>query len=249
MRKVALLSVLSVVWASFAYAGCGCGGPSSFGGRSMMGGCGGPTMMRSYGGGNNGCFSGCGPMRTSWNSGAIYGGSVIFSNDSPCVTGGCGPTTVPLPATSPVTSPLPTTVPTLPSAPTLSPVPQPLNQTPTPAALPTPAVKPIPPAPTTLPSAPKMSTTQFELYVPTDATVYINGNLSRQTGDTRKFITWNEEGQTYNYTIQVLVVRNGQTWEHKQTLAVQANQNYRLTFNPTPPKQTYRPEMMMAVSK
>ena len=75
----------------------------------------------------------------------------------------------------------------------------------------------------------------IRMLVPEDSVVYVNGYRTKQSGETRTFAAKNlKYGETYEFEIRVVAVRNGQTVEDVQTAVLTAGEKTALAFNPKP---------------
>ncbi|MDO4550881.1 MAG: TIGR03000 domain-containing protein [Planctomycetia bacterium] len=69
------------------------------------------------------------------------------------------------------------------------------------------------------------------IYVPMDAKVYVNGQLTEMKGSRRAFVSFDlQEGYEYDYVIKAIVVRDGQKYEETKTVTLQAGDNQGVTF-------------------
>lgn len=97
-----------------------------------------------------------------------------------------------------------------------------------PAALPT-----FDSAPESVP-ANKVSASFIKMLVPEDSVVYVNGYRTKQTGALRTFAARDlEVGETYEFEIRVVAVRNGKVFEDVQTTTLTAGDSTALAFNLT----------------
>jgi len=75
--------------------------------------------------------------------------------------------------------------------------------------------------------------TSLKLHVPADAKVFLSGNESKSTGETREFVTTKlGEGQTWdNYTVRVELERNGQKISKVERISLNAGESRELTID------------------
>ena len=80
--------------------------------------------------------------------------------------------------------------------------------------------------------------TKLTLHVPADAKVFLAGSETRQTGETRHYVTSQlTGGQTWNdYTVRVEVERNGQIVTDERTLSLVGGQSQELQIDLDAPK-------------
>ena len=72
----------------------------------------------------------------------------------------------------------------------------------------------------------------IRMLVPEDSVVYVNGYRTKQTGATRTFAAKSlKYGETYEFEIRVVAVRNGKTYEDVQTTTLTAGNSSALAFN------------------
>ena len=118
------------------------------------------------------------------------------------------------------------------AAPAAAPTPAPAVNQPTPApALPGPAAPAAtPPKPTTGITRPDAGT--LTIWVPEGAKVYVNGQLTRSTGNFRQFVSYGlKPGYNYNYVVRAELVRDGSPIEETHTVILTAGSREGLAFN------------------
>ncbi len=80
----------------------------------------------------------------------------------------------------------------------------------------------------------KTSSSFIKMLVPEDSVVYVNGYRTKQTGALRTFAARNLEfGETYEFEIRVVAVRNGKTFEDVQSTILTAGDSTSMAFNLT----------------
>ncbi|MBR4751436.1 MAG: TIGR03000 domain-containing protein [Thermoguttaceae bacterium] len=78
------------------------------------------------------------------------------------------------------------------------------------------------------------SSSFIKMLVPEDSVVYVNGYRTKQKGALRTFAARNLEfGETYEFEIRVVAVRNGKTFEDVQTTTLTAGDSTSMAFNLT----------------
>lgn len=98
-----------------------------------------------------------------------------------------------------------------------------------------PATTPVPPAPA--PVAPKATEIRSDsgllsLWVPEDATVFVNGYQTKSTGNHRQYISNGlKPGLSYTYEVRVVVVRDGKPLEETRTVNLVGGQRSALAFS------------------
>lgn len=82
--------------------------------------------------------------------------------------------------------------------------------------------------------APSTGAGVLRMLVPEDSIVYVNGYRTKQKGAVRTFAARDlQVGETYEFTIRVVAVRNGKTFEDVQKSTLTAGQSTALAFNLT----------------
>jgi uncharacterized protein (TIGR03000 family) len=114
------------------------------------------------------------------------------------------------------------------------PGPAPMMNQPTPAAPvmpgPAPAAPAIPPKPTTGISRTDAGT--LTIWVPEGAKVYVNGQLTKSTGNYRQFISYGlKPGFNYNYEVRAELVLDGRVVEQSRSITLTAGSREGLAFN------------------
>lgn len=82
-----------------------------------------------------------------------------------------------------------------------------------------------------------LSSTSAEIWVevPADATVRVNGYLTKSVGTARRFVSVGlAPGHTYRYDIEVELERKGQVLRHTETVRLTAGQRVELLLNVAP---------------
>ncbi|MBP5620767.1 MAG: TIGR03000 domain-containing protein, partial [Thermoguttaceae bacterium] len=80
----------------------------------------------------------------------------------------------------------------------------------------------------------KTSSSFIKMLVPEDSVVYVNGYRTKQSGALRTFAARNlEYGETYEFEIRVVAIRNGRTFEDVQTTTLTAGDSTSMAFNLT----------------
>ena len=88
----------------------------------------------------------------------------------------------------------------------------------------------VPPKPTTGVSRADAGT--LSIWVPEDAKVYVNGQLTKSTGNQRQFISYGlKAGFNYNYEVRAELVRDGKLIEQSHIVALTAGSRELLAFN------------------
>ncbi|MCF0234548.1 MAG: TIGR03000 domain-containing protein [Thermoguttaceae bacterium] len=103
-------------------------------------------------------------------------------------------------------------------------------------AYPSPAPRAVTPEPENIPTPePEFrGAGVLKMLVPEDATVYVNGYKTKQSGTVRSFSANDlEYGETYSFEIRVVAVRNGVVYEDVQTATLTAGASSALAFNLT----------------
>jgi uncharacterized protein (TIGR03000 family) len=83
---------------------------------------------------------------------------------------------------------------------------------------------PVPPAPG--------ASAYLNLSVPRDATVVINGHVTKSTGEARRYVSRGlRPNMEYQFTVQAEVARNGQKLERTKVVRVRANESTDIAFD------------------
>lgn len=167
-----------------------------------------------------GCYSGCG-----WGYSAYYAPTYAYVGYSaPCCTGG-------VVVESSITTSTPAMTPTPAQKPAAPAMPAPAEA---------PAVPPVPAAPAPSPNAGTSMPTPAEsglltVYVPAEAKVLINGRETKTTGTKRQYVSYGlKSGYSYNYTVQVSLIREGKTVETTRTVTLTAGGRESVAFELNP---------------
>jgi uncharacterized protein (TIGR03000 family) len=229
---VALMAMTGTSQAGWHGGYCGPVGCSPCG----WGLCGGPSLSCGWGGwggcGWGGCGVACGPRLGCHHRSCCVDWCcpVVSCCVTPCVSscfGGCGVGVV-------------SGVPSagcgcggggdVISAPTMAPS----IGTPTPAPTPAPALPVTPPAPGA--ARPQTGTERNDagtvtIWVPEDAKVYVNGYLTRSTGNRRQYVSYGlKAGLSYRYEVRAEVVRDGKTIEESHVVTLGAGDRTTVAF-------------------
>jgi uncharacterized protein (TIGR03000 family) len=110
----------------------------------------------------------------------------------------------------------------------------PVISQPTPAAPampgPAPAAPAIPPKPTT--GILRADAGTLTIWVPEGAKVFVNGQLTKSTGNFRQFISYGLKlGYNYNFVVRAELVRDGNVVEESRTVTLTAGSREGLAFN------------------
>ena len=196
---------------------CGCGGWGSTWAYGWGGGCGGWCGYHGLGWGGCGCHHGCGycgfgcpvvvasvPCCDMCGCGFGCGGCGCGSVG--VVSGGCGCGGGSVIEGAP-----------------MAPMASPATPTPAPAG----AVPVVPGH--TLNSAHDSGT--ITIWVPEDAKVYVNGYLTKSTGNRRQFVSYGlKDGFNYKYEVRATVTREGKTLEETHSVALTAGSKSTVAF-------------------
>jgi uncharacterized protein (TIGR03000 family) len=70
--------------------------------------------------------------------------------------------------------------------------------------------------------------------VPLEATVYVNGVLTKSTGTQRRYLSQGlNPGQQYRFRVEVVRERDGRQWSDTQVVYAEPGESAELNFNPT----------------
>lgn len=192
----------------YAYGwGCGCGGWGGYGGCGW-GGCGWHHGCGGCGFGCGGCGFGCPVVVASVPCCDTCGwGCGCGSVGVGVVSGGCGCGGGGVIEGAPMSAPM--------AAP----------------SMPTPATPPatVPVQPHTLNGHNDSGT--ITIWVPEDAKVYVNGYLTKSTGNRRQFVSYGlKDGMNYKYDVRAVVSREGKDLEETHSVALTAGSKSTVAF-------------------